>query len=144
MKSHYYQETVRREIYGWIVHFGVNNYLYHKNWIKFAQFLLRGSLGMISRRLLRIKILQALYARNGKMEYDEQAEHKIEVYKQNGIDGLFLTENCFRGDWPGRIMGGIEGILKNRLNRFYNRKHKRTWFFPVYLFSELEVLWILG
>ncbi len=40
----------------------MNNYFYHKNWIKFAQFLLSGSLGMISRRLLRIKTLQALYA----------------------------------------------------------------------------------
>jgi len=62
---------------------------------------------------------------NGKTEYDEQAEHKIDVYKQNGIEGLFLTEKCFKGDWPERIMGQIEGILKDRLDRFYSRKKHR-------------------
>lgn len=58
---------------------------------------------------------------NGKKDYDEQAKHKMCVYKQNGIEGLFLTEASFRGDWPGYITGQIEGILKNRLDRFYNR-----------------------
>ena len=58
---------------------------------------------------------------NGKKDYDEQAKHKMRVYKQNGIEGLFLTEASFRGDWPGYITGQIEGILKNRLDRFYNR-----------------------
>ena len=58
---------------------------------------------------------------NGKKGYDEQAKPKMSVYKQNGIEGLFLTEASFRGDWPGYIMGQIEGILKNRLDRFYSR-----------------------
>jgi hypothetical protein len=58
---------------------------------------------------------------NGKKDYDEQAKHKMCVYKQNGIGGLFLAEASFKGDWPGYIIGEIEGILKNRLSRFYNR-----------------------
>jgi hypothetical protein len=57
----------------------------------------------------------------GRENYDEQARHKMDVYKKNGIEGLFLTEDSFKGDWPGRIRGQIEGILKNRLDRFYNR-----------------------
>ena len=57
---------------------------------------------------------------NGKQNYDEQAKHKMKVYRQNGIEGLFLKEDCFRGDWPGRIVGQIEDVLKDRLDRFYN------------------------
>jgi len=56
---------------------------------------------------------------NGNSNYDEQAQHKIEVYKQAGIDGLYLTRDFLRGDWPGKILGGIEDILKGRLERFY-------------------------
>ena len=58
---------------------------------------------------------------NGQKSYDDQARHKMEVYHQNGLDGLFLTEASFRGDWPGRVIGQIEGILKGRLNSFYDR-----------------------
>jgi len=58
---------------------------------------------------------------NGDAGYDEQARHKMEVYKQNGIEGLFLTESCFKGDWPRSIMGRIEDILKSRLERFCGR-----------------------
>jgi hypothetical protein len=61
---------------------------------------------------------------NGKQNYDEQARHKMEVYRQNGIEGLFLKEDCFRGDWTTRILGQIEDILKGRLQRFYNRGNK--------------------
>ena len=59
---------------------------------------------------------------NGKKDYDKQAKHKMQVYSENGIKGLFLTEASFRGDWPGRIMGQIEDILRGRIERFYNRQ----------------------
>ncbi|MCJ7655011.1 MAG: hypothetical protein MUO97_06900 [Dehalococcoidia bacterium] len=62
---------------------------------------------------------------NGKQNYDEQAKHKMEVYRQNGIEGLFLTETSFKGDWPGRIMNQIEGILRGRVERFYDRARRR-------------------
>ena len=64
---------------------------------------------------------------NGKRDYDEQARHKMEIYRQNGIEGLFLTESCFRGDWPGRIVGQIKDILKSRLDRFYNREQRKRY-----------------
>jgi len=62
---------------------------------------------------------------NDKKDYDEQSRHKIEVYKQNGIEGLFLTEASFKGDWPTRIMNQIEGILRGRVERFYDRARRR-------------------
>lgn len=58
---------------------------------------------------------------NGNSAYDERTRHKMEVYKQAGIEGLFLTKDSFKGDWPTRIMSQIESILKKRLDRFYNR-----------------------
>jgi len=55
---------------------------------------------------------------NGKQAYDEQTRHKIEVYRQAGIEGLYLTRVSLRGDWPGTILGQIESILNGRLDRF--------------------------
>ncbi len=58
---------------------------------------------------------------NGDSGYNERIKHKVEVYKQAGIEGLFLNESSLKGDWPNKIMGQVEDILKNRLDRFYNR-----------------------
>jgi hypothetical protein len=57
---------------------------------------------------------------NGSLDYDTRTRHKMQVYRENGIEGLFLNEGSFKGDWPAKIMSGIEGILKNRLDRFYS------------------------
>lgn len=59
---------------------------------------------------------------NGDSQYDERKKHKMDVYKEAGIEGLFLTEKSLEGDWPTKIMAGIEDILKNRLDKFYNRQ----------------------
>ena len=62
---------------------------------------------------------------NGDSGYEERKQHKMDVYKKAGIDGLFLNRDSLRGDWPARIMGQIEDILKNRLDRFYDRKENK-------------------
>ena len=59
---------------------------------------------------------------NGDSGYNERTKHKMEVYKQGGIEGVFLTGDSMRGDWPAKILTGMENILKNRLDRFYNRQ----------------------
>jgi hypothetical protein len=59
------------------------------------------------------------FGMNDDPGYRERAEHKMQVYRENGIEGVFLTEESFRGDWPARIIGQIEGILQGRLDRFY-------------------------
>ena len=59
------------------------------------------------------------FGMNGDSDYRKRAEHKMRVYRENGIEGVFLTEESFRGDWPARIIGQIEGILQGRLDRFY-------------------------
>jgi hypothetical protein len=59
------------------------------------------------------------FGMNDDPGYRKRAEHKMQVYRENGIEGVFLTEESFRGDWPARIIGQIEGILQGRLDRFY-------------------------
>ena len=59
------------------------------------------------------------FGMNGDPGYRKRSEHKTEVYRENGIEGVFLTEESFKGDWPARVLGQIEGILQGRLDRFY-------------------------
>lgn len=76
-------------------------------------------------RLPELGIVIEYFGVNGNPDYDDRTEHKIKVYKQAGIEGLFLTRDSLRGDWPARILGQIEGILQARLDRFY-RFRKRA------------------
>jgi hypothetical protein len=59
---------------------------------------------------------------NGDRSYDQRTHHKMQVYQQSGIEGLFLTKESFRGCWPETITTQIESVLKNRLNVFYRRE----------------------
>ena len=54
---------------------------------------------------------------NGNPAYDEQMAHKISTYRAAGIDGIYLTEASFRGDWQGLILDRIEQTLEGRLRR---------------------------
>ena len=65
------------------------------------------------------------FGMNGNSSYDEQARKKLEVYKKTGIEGLFLKSDSLKGDWPNTIMRQIEDILKNRLDRFYDRNDRK-------------------
>ena len=58
---------------------------------------------------------------NSDSHYDHKRRHKLEVYEKAGIDGLFLTRDSWRGDWPAKILGQIEDLLRNRVDRFYHR-----------------------
>ena len=73
-------------------------------------------------RLPKYGLVIEYFGVNGDKDYDERTRHKMEVYKQAGVDALFLTRDSLRGDWPAKIMSQIEGILKNRLDEFYNRQ----------------------
>jgi len=70
-------------------------------------------------RLPEYGLIIEYFGVNGDSGYDQQKRHKIEVYKKAGIDGLFLTRDSLRGDWPKKILGEIEDILKGRIEKFY-------------------------
>ena len=65
------------------------------------------------------------FGMNGDRGYDERTRHKIDVYEKAGIEGLFLKSDSLKGDWPSKILKGIEDILKNRLYRFYGRRGRK-------------------
>ena len=71
-------------------------------------------------------IVMEYFGVTGKGSYDDQVKHKMEVYGQMGLEGVFLKEPCFKGDWPGRVLDQIEGILQNRLKRFQLRPDRRS------------------
>ena len=58
---------------------------------------------------------------NGVPRYDEQVRHKMAIYRQAGIEGLFLNRDSLRGDWPSRILGEMDDILQSRVERFHER-----------------------
>jgi hypothetical protein len=59
------------------------------------------------------------FGMNDDPGYRKRAEHKMQVYRESGIEGVFLTEESLRGDWPREVVGQIEGILRGRMDRFY-------------------------
>lgn len=50
--------------------------------------------------------------------YAEGMVHKKLVYEENGISALLYTPDLFRGDWPGRILSGVEKVLTDRVACF--------------------------
>lgn len=57
------------------------------------------------------------FGMNGNTAYHEQMAHKISTYRAAGIDGIYLTEASFRGDWQGMILDRIEQTLEGKLRR---------------------------
>ena len=72
-------------------------------------------------RLPEYGVIIEYFGVNGDSGYNARTRHKMEVYKNTGIEGVFLTEETLRGDWPTKIMSQIEDILKKRLDKFYQR-----------------------
>ena len=95
------------------------------------RFLYEHPLAVVDREKVRIwypdfqlpeyGIIMEYFGFMGKDSYDEQVRHKMDVYGNMGIEGVFLKEPCFTGYWPGRILGQLEGILQDRFIRFQQR-----------------------
>ena len=52
--------------------------------------------------MIPVAMLQSLiieyFGVNGNDHYDRQAEHKVQIYKENNIETLSLTEDSFQND----------------------------------------------
>lgn len=57
----------------------------------------------------------------GDAEYDRRTEHKMQVYRNTGIEGVFLNEEMLTRQWPTGIIRQIEDVLQQRLRRFHDR-----------------------
>ncbi len=54
----------------------------------------------------------------GDAAYDGQMAHKIEVYKQAGIDCISMLESSFSGDWREQIFDRIKTALEEKVDKF--------------------------
>jgi len=57
------------------------------------------------------------FGMNGNDAYDEQMYHKIQTYKQAGINGIYLQQSSFLADWQDQILGRIEQSLEGKLRK---------------------------
>jgi len=55
---------------------------------------------------------------NGDEAYREGVEHKRKTYADLGLSAMFLWPESFEGNWPRRVMMGIEGIVCERAREF--------------------------
>jgi len=58
---------------------------------------------------------------HGDVGYDRRTGHKMKVYETTGLEGVFLNEDMLRRHGPTGITRQIEGVLQQRLRRFYSR-----------------------
>ncbi len=73
-------------------------------------------------RLPRYGMIIEYFGMNGNAGYDEQTIHKIETYKKAGIDGIYLVESCFNGNWQEQILERIEQSLEGKLHSIKTKR----------------------
>ena len=60
---------------------------------------------------------------NGNAGYDEQTIHKIETYKKAGIEGIYMLESSFLGNWQEQILERIEQSLEDKLHTIQSKQN---------------------
>lgn len=68
-------------------------------------------------RLSEYNTIIEYFGIKGNPAYDEQMAHKIETYKQAGIDGIYLLESSFSGGWQQWILDRIEQNLERKMHK---------------------------
>lgn len=58
---------------------------------------------------------------HGDADYDRRTEHKMTVYRSTGVEGVSLDEYTLKRQGAVGITRQIEGVLQQRLKRFYDR-----------------------
>ena len=74
-------------------------------------------------RLPRYGMIIEYFGMNGNAGYDEQTIHKIETYKQAGIEGIYLVESSFMGNWQEQILERIEQSLEGKLHSIQSKRN---------------------
>lgn len=75
-------------------------------------------------RLPDYGVIVEYFGMNGDSNYNDQIVHKMRVYREAGIEGIYLMESTMRGPWQEMVDERIEQILQGRLNQFQNRSSK--------------------
>ena len=59
---------------------------------------------------------------NGDSSYNQQMAHKMEVYIEAGINGIYLTESTMKGPWQEMVIERIEQTLEGKLRKIQRHR----------------------
>ena len=59
---------------------------------------------------------------NGNNAYNEQMAHKMKVYQEAGINGIYLTESTMRGPWQDMVIERIEQTFEGKLRKIQRHR----------------------
>ena len=62
------------------------------------------------------------FGMNGNHSYNDQMAHKMKVYQEAGIDGIYLIESSMRGPWQELITERIEQVLEGKLRKIQRHR----------------------
>ena len=68
-------------------------------------------------RLPEYNTIVEYFGMNGSASYNQQAAHKMQVYQQAGINGIYMVESSFSDGWQERLLGRIEQSLEGNLRK---------------------------
>ena len=68
-------------------------------------------------RLPEYGMIMEYFGMNGDSSYNEQMAHKMKVYQEAGINGIYLTESTMRGPWQEMVVERIEQTLEGKLRK---------------------------
>ena len=66
------------------------------------------------------------FGMHGDSLYNGQMAHKMKVYKEAGIDGIYLLDSTMRGPWQEMIVERIEQVLEGKLKQIQRRRINLT------------------
>ncbi len=67
-------------------------------------------------------VIMEYFGMNGNSSYNEQMAHKMKVYQEAGINGIYLTESTMRGPWQEMIIERIEQTLEGKLRKIQRHR----------------------
>ena len=73
-------------------------------------------------RLPEYGMILEYFGMNGDSSYNEQMAHKMKVYQDAGINGIYLTESTMRGPWQEMVIERIEQTLEGKLRKIQRHR----------------------
>ncbi|HDY86794.1 MAG TPA: hypothetical protein ENH82_01615 [bacterium] len=67
-------------------------------------------------------VILEYFGMNGNSSYNEQMAHKMKVYQEAGINGIYLTESTMRGPWQEMVVERIEQTLEGKLRKIQRHR----------------------
>jgi hypothetical protein len=73
-------------------------------------------------RLPEYGMIMEYFGMNGDSSYNQQMAHKMEVYIEAGINGIYLTESTMKGPWQEMVIERIEQTLEGKLRKIQRHR----------------------